>query len=71
MNAKIDINKFKTLVIALALLAFSSGGWILFVSSEIRRQKELTREINLQTIEILKQMYRTDSVLNEICTIRE
>lgn len=64
MKTKIDIYKIKTLVIALALLAFSCGGWIAFISSEIRRHKELTREINLQTIEILKQMHRRDSVFS-------
>lgn len=61
MKTKIDIRKIKAFVVALVLLAFSFGGWILFVSSEIYRQKELTREINSQTEEILNQMHRRDS----------
>ena len=46
---------------AIVLLAFFAGGWILFVFSEISRQKEITREINSQTEEILDQMHRRDS----------
>ena len=61
MKAKIDINKIKTFVVSLAILAFSLGGWVLFVFSEIRSQKEMTSQINIQTKEILDQMYRRDS----------
>lgn len=64
MKAKIDINKIKTFVVSLAILAFSLGGWVLFVFSEIRSQKEMTSQINIQTKEILDQMYRRDSAFN-------
>ena len=63
MKEKIDVRKIKAFVIALILLAFSAGGWILFVCSEIKRNKEITRELNLQTEEILNQMHRRDSII--------
>ncbi len=71
MKAEFDIKKIKVFVVSLALIAFSLGGWILFISSEVKRHKELTREINLQTIEILNQMHRCNSVYSDICSIRE
>lgn len=61
MKTKIDIRKIKAFLIAIVLLAFFAGGWILFVVSEINRQKEITSEINSQTEEILDQMHRRDS----------
>ena len=61
MKTKNDIGKFKTFVVALSLLAFFSSGWILFVFSKIDRQKEMARELNLQTEEILNQMHQRDS----------
>ena len=56
------IRKIKAVVITLILLAFSAGGWILFVCSEIKRNKEITRELNIQTEKILNQMHRRDSI---------
>ena len=61
MKTKNDIGKFKAFVVALSLLTFFSSGWILFVFSKIDRQKEMARELNLQTEEILNQMHRRDS----------
>ncbi|MBD5275129.1 MAG: hypothetical protein HDS37_03385 [Bacteroides sp.] len=61
MNPKTYIRKIKAFLMAIVLLAFFAGGWILFVFSEISRQKEITREINSQTEEILDQMHRRDS----------
>lgn len=64
MKIKIDIRKIKAFLIAIVLLAFFAGGWILFVFSEINRQKEITSEINSQTEEILNQMHRRDSAFS-------
>lgn len=62
MKTKIDIKKIKAFTIALALIAFFAGGWIMFIFSEIDKQKEITREVNSHTEEIVKWMHRRDSV---------
>ncbi len=71
MKTKINISKFKAFVVALCLVAFFAGGWILFVFSEIDKQQEITREINLQTIEIRKQIQQRDSIFNKSFSARE
>ena len=61
MKIKIDTGKIKFFLIDIVFLSVFAGGWILFVFSKIERQEEITREINLQTEELRKQINRCDS----------
>ena len=63
MNTKTDIRKIKAFLVTLVMIAIVSSGLILFVVSEINKQEEIAKEINLMTEELRNQISRSDSAL--------